>query len=165
LGHSLAWASVFPEISLGISRQTVASPAGRQKFWRTGIAFEIPIWAFGRQRGEILEARAALGQATAEYEAIRMAIQQEAKAAFLSLETAEQQVMLIQKRILPTAEAVYEVAQKSYDEGKASFLDLLNAQRDLIETRMEEIEALFAYRSAWAQLLRAVGRDLKAEEN
>ncbi len=55
--------------------------------------------------------------------------------------------------------------QRSYDEGKASFLDLLDAQRDLIETRMEDIETLFAYRFAWGRLSRAVGRDLMIEEN
>ena len=73
---------------------------------------------------------------------------------------AEERVRLFEARIVNEAELAYDAARRGYEEGKVSYLELLEAQRALTETRMEYAQTLFNYRSALATLERAVGGDL-----
>jgi outer membrane protein, heavy metal efflux system len=164
VGRSLAWASAFPDISLGVFRQTVVSPVGQQKFWRAGIAIELPVWAMFRQRGEISEANAQKARATAEHDVLKLRIIQGVDVALRNYQAADQQLELMRQRVLPTAEGAYDMARRSYDEGKATYLDMLETQRDLIDTRTEYVETLFDYRSSLAQLARATGSILNTKE-
>ena len=159
--RSATVASILPNINLGIFRQTISGPTGKESFWRTGIGLELPVWAMFRQRGEIAETNAQVAKVSAQTDAVRYQVVLDVEVAFLNLKAAEQQVGLFQDRILPVAERAYEVGSQSYREGKATYLELLEAQRSLTETRIEHAEALFAYRSAMANLERAVGSDLE----
>jgi cobalt-zinc-cadmium efflux system outer membrane protein len=162
-GRSLAWASAFPDISLGIFRQTITN--SQQKFWRTGIAIELPVWAMFRQRGEISQASAYMAQATAERNLRKLNVLQEVEIAFRNCQAAQQQLGTMQQRVIPTAEAAYDMARRSYNEGKATYLDVLETQRDLTDTHTEYVETLFEYRSSLAQLSHASGSTLYTKEN
>ena len=48
------------------------------------------------------------------------------------------------------------MAGRSYDEGKLTYLELLETQRTWIETQIEYAHALFAYRATTAALERAI---------
>lgn len=163
--RSLATASLLPDVSLGIFRQTVAAPTGRQKFWRTGISVELPVWALFKQRGQLNEAKAHLAQSGAERDQVKLKIGQEVDAAGANLNAAAERAKWMQERILPTSKAAFDMARSSYDEGKASYLDLLEAQREWVDTQTEYVETLFEYRAAKAQLARATGTLLISQEN
>ncbi len=62
-------------------------------------------------------------------------------AAFEEIYTARRKVELIEKTTLPAAQTTYEISQSEYTSGGSSFLDLLDAERDLIETRLMAHEA------------------------
>jgi len=163
-GQSLAWVSAFPDISVGIFRQTVDSPAGKQGFWRAGIAAEVPVWGMFRQRGVIAETVAQKAQAEAERDQMRARVAQEVTVAYMNFQAVAQRLETMRQRIWPTAEAAYEMARRSYDAGKATYLDVLETQRDLTDIRIEYVEALFDYRASLAQLSRATGSNLDAKE-
>lgn len=163
--RSLSVASLLPDVSLGIFRQTVAVPTGSQKFWRTGISIEVPVWGFWGQRGQINEAKAQAAQVRAECDHIKLKIEQEVSAAVANLNAASERVRWMQERILPTSKAAFEMARRSYDEGKARYLALLEAQREWVDTQSEYIETLFEYRVAKAQLARTTGNILTTQEN
>ena len=78
----------------------------------------------------------------------------------MQLRNAEEQVQLFQGTIVAAAERAFEVASRSYREGKATYLDALEAQRSLIEVREEYASALFDHRAALAQLEWATGGEL-----
>ena len=52
-----------------------------------------------------------------------------------------------------------EVSRASYEKDKASFLDLLDAERSLRDVRLKYIQAVTQYESAVADLERAIGAD------
>lgn len=162
--RALAVMSVIPDVSLGISRQTVVQPAGRQQYWRTGIAIELPVWAWMRQRGDIVEAQADLSRAKVERDLVRQRVKQDVQTAYYTVQAAFEQVKRMQSHIVPTAKAAYDMARKSYDAGKASYLDLIEAQRNLIETQTEYVERKYDYRVARAHLFYAMGNGLMTEE-
>ena len=154
-------AAYLPDLLVGLARQQ-RHGGHEEKSWRLRFAMEVPLWAFSRQRGERAEAKAEAARVEAEREAMRYQILFETKRAYLDLVTAGEQVALFQDRILPGAERSFEVAGRSYEEGKSSYLELLEAQRTWIETRVEYAEVLFAYRAAEAALERAIAGPLPA---
>jgi outer membrane protein TolC len=154
-----AW---LPDLSLGLFRQTIRTPAGEDDSWRVGLALEIPLWGAARQRGELAEAGAITKRVKAERHNMLNQALLDIEIAYLNVRTAEKQLLLFQDRIVRVAEHTVEVAGQSYQEGKATYLALLEAQRALAEVREEYAEALFNYRWALSTLERAVGGDLPA---
>jgi len=158
--QSAAVSSIMPDLNIGVFRQRIRGDVDNDNFWHVVLGIDVPIWAMFRQRGEIAQASAETARAAAEENALRYQVLLEVKSAFLDLKSTEDQVQLFQNRILREAKRAHKVASMSYQEGKASYLELLEAQRALTETRVEYAQALFNHRSALAALERAVGGNL-----
>ncbi|MGY8825970.1 MAG: TolC family protein [Candidatus Latescibacterota bacterium] len=155
-----ARAAFMPDLNIGLFRQTIRGATGEEGLWRVGLALEFPLWGAARKRGELAEAKAAVGQATAVKNDARNQMLLEIESAFIAVQSSEKQVLLFQGRIAREAERSFEVASRSYAEGKATYLELLEAQKALVEVREEYIAALFNYRFALYQLERASGGPL-----
>jgi cobalt-zinc-cadmium efflux system outer membrane protein len=155
-----ARAAFLPDLNVGLFRQTIQEPGGKDDFWRVGLALEIPLWGAARQRGELSEAKALVGQAAAEESLSRYQILLEVESTYMDVQTSAEQVRLFQERIVREAERSFEVANRSYVEGKATYLELLEAQRALTGVREEYAETLFNHHTALAHLERAIGGEL-----
>ena len=158
--QAAAAAAYVPDLNIGVFRQRLRDGASEDDFWRLSFGLEVPLWAFSRQRAERAEVRAEVARTRADQEALLNRIYLETEQAYLDLTSAQEQVMLFQERILPQAEKAFEVASLSYDEGKATYLELLESRRTLTETHIEYAEALFSHRAAIAQLEWAVAGSL-----
>ena len=154
-----ATAAFWPDLTAGLALQQRHGGHGEDS-WLFRIGLEVPLWAFLHQRGERAQARAEAVRARAERDELRNRVLLETKEAFLDLETAAQQVVLFEDRILPGAKRAFEVAGRSYDEGKLTYLELLEARRTWIEARVDYARALFEYCAAAASLERAVAGPL-----
>ncbi len=157
---SAAMLSIVPDVNIGVYRQSIRSNFGRDDYWHVLFGIDLPIWGMFRQRGKIVQAKAETALADAERNAVRYQLLLEVESAFLDLRAAAEQVQLYRDRILQEAQRAYEVASLSYQEGKASYLELLESQRALTDTRVEYAQALFNHKSALAALERAVGGNL-----
>ena len=159
LDHSGASArtALLPDVNVGVFRQTIAGPTGEEGFWRVGFGLELPLWGAVRQRAELAEAKAAAAQAEAERTGLRLRVLLEVERSLLRLMNAEEQVQLFQEQITIAAERAFEVADRSYREGKSTYLDVLEAQRALVEVREEFASALFSHRTGLAELEWATG--------
>ncbi|MCY4606026.1 MAG: TolC family protein [Gemmatimonadetes bacterium] len=159
--QAAATTAYWPDLNVGLGRQR-RHGVHEENSWQVRFGLELPLWAFSRQRGERAEAKAEVAKVAAERDAVRYQVLLETEQAYLDLKTAEEQVILFQDRILPEAERAFEVAGRSYDEGKLTYLELLEAQRTYIETQIEYAQALFEYRTATAALERAIAGPLSA---
>ena len=161
--QAAATAAYWPDLNVGLGRQQRYEGGGHEEnSWKVRFGIEIPLWAFSRQRGERAEAKAEVAKVVAERDVVRYQVLLETEQAYLDLNTAEEQVALFQDQILPEAERAFEVAGRSYDEGKLTYLELLEAQRTWIETQIEYAQVLFKYRAATAALERAIAGPLSA---
>ena len=161
--QAAATAAYWPDLNVGLGRQQRHEGGGhKENSWQVRFGIEIPLWAFSRQRGERAEAKAEVAKVVAERDVVRYQVLLETEQAYLDLNTAEEQVALFQDQILPEAERAFEVAGRSYDEGKLTYLELLEAQRTWIETQIEYAQVLFQYRAATAALERAIAGPLSA---
>lgn len=154
-------AALVPDLNFGVSRQTIAGANSRSSFWRTSFGIEIPVWAPFRQRGEVSAARAAVRRAEAEYTSLLRATMLEVEVGYAELTAARKRATVFESRVLELASATHQAASESYREGKATYLELLEAQRTLTETKIANYESIFAYRRALAELERATGGSLQ----
>jgi cobalt-zinc-cadmium efflux system outer membrane protein len=154
-------AGLFPDLHVGVARQTLRDAGGSESLWRFGLSLEVPLWAAGRQRGRLAEAKAAVVSREAQVERVRREVLLEVEMAYRGLMTAAAQVKLFDERILQEAEFARKSASRSYEQGKATYLDVLDSQRTLLLTRTEYADILLTYREAWTALERASGGGLE----
>jgi cobalt-zinc-cadmium efflux system outer membrane protein len=132
-----------PNVDLGIShhKQYVGSLPGQT----AGFRLEIPLPLLHRNQGEIERARNEREQAAARVRALEQQIRAEVASAWEQYLTARQLLEAIEREMLAQAGRVRDTIEFSYRRGEASFLDLLEAQRTLSETRQGYNEARVEY--------------------
>lgn len=121
------------------------------------LGVSIPIPVFNRNQGNLLEALHRTDKARDELAAAETRLFNELAVAHERLNTARQEVTLLQRDILPGAQSAYEAATKGFELGKFSFLEVLDAQRTSFQAKAQYLRALAeAHRSA-AEIERVLG--------
>jgi cobalt-zinc-cadmium efflux system outer membrane protein len=121
------------------------------------LGVSIPIPVFNRNQGNLLEALHRTDKARDELAAAGTRLSNELAAAHERLNTARQEVALLQRDILPGAQSAYDAATKGFELGKFSFLEVLDAQRTSFQAKSQYLRALAeAHRSA-AEIERILG--------
>jgi multidrug efflux system outer membrane protein len=157
----VARAEMFPSIALtgALGSESAALSnlfTGPATIWSIAAAITQPIFAGGRLKARTEAAEARERAALAQY-------QQAIRAAFGEVRTA----LIAQSRARESHEAesaraaalgeTLRLARLRYENGVASQLDVIDAERGLLAARIARIEALRAHRAAVADLFRALG--------
>ena len=79
------------------------------------------------------------------------------KKHHFAMETANRSIRLYRQTLLPQAQQALDAANTAYQAAQIDFLSFLDAQRTLLNLRVEEQRALRDYRQHLAQLEQAVG--------
>lgn len=138
-------------VSLGPRR---FSETGRSA-WVAGISFPVPI--FDRNQGSREAAEFEFEQVRRDAEAARVDIEAELAAGLERLHAAEQETEIMKNQVVPAAEAAFAATELGYAEGKFGFLDVLDAQRALFDSRSLLLESREEYALTLAELERLVG--------
>jgi outer membrane protein, multidrug efflux system len=104
------------------------------------LAYEVDL--FGRVRRSIEAARADVAAAEAARDAVRVAVAAETARAYADIQTSQRQLE-VQQRTVALLEQTVDLAQKRFDAGRTSRLDLVrvSALRDQQRARIPEFEA------------------------
>jgi cobalt-zinc-cadmium efflux system outer membrane protein len=73
---------------------------------------------------------------------------------------AFEEVAAIEATVLPGAQSAFDGTEEGYRAGKFSLLDLLDAQRSLVNAKTQRLRALGDLHKASARLERLIGRPL-----
>ncbi len=115
-----------------------------------GVSFPIPI--LNLNRGNIQKA----GYEIAARDAERKQTIRDAKAEIMErqrlLSDAYQEAKTLQDDILPEAEAALKDARRGYNAGSFAYLDVLDAQRTLFESKTAYLDALLEYQTNLAEV-------------
>jgi cobalt-zinc-cadmium efflux system outer membrane protein len=76
------------------------------------------------------------------------------------LNTAHQEVALLQRDILPGAQSALNAATRGFELGKFSFLEVLDAQRTSFQTKSQYLRALSEAHQSAAEIERILGAAL-----
>jgi cobalt-zinc-cadmium efflux system outer membrane protein len=120
----------------------------------------LPLLLFNRNQGGIQEAHVRLMQAEQQRRATEVRISTAFAEAYQTLATAYNEGMVLQATVLPAAQSAFEAATEGYRQGKFGFLDVLDAQRTLFETRGQYLDALATYHKAVADVEQLIGQEL-----
>ena len=157
----VARSAYFPSIQLtgmlGSEAQMLSSlftgPAG---IWSFAAAVAAPIFAGGRLEAYISAAEAREKQALAGYQGAIQNAFREVRAALAAQARARESFEAEGARTA-ALDATLRLARLRYDNGLASQLDVIDAQRNLLAAEIARHEALRAQRAAVADLFKALG--------
>ena len=120
-----------------------------------GISIPIPV--FDRNQGNLLEALRRTDKARDELTATEVRLGSELAQAHERLNAVRQEVDALQNDILPGAQSAYDAATKGFELGKFSFLEVLDAQRTLLQAKSQYLRTLTEGHRAAAEIERVLG--------
>ncbi len=106
------------------------------------IGVSIPLPFFDTNRGNIVEALRRQDKAEDEARGVELRLRADVGAARQRYETALAEVNALQSEILPGAQTAFDAATKGFELGKFAYLDVLDAQRTLLQARAQYLRAL-----------------------
>lgn len=126
------------------------------------VGVSVPLPLFDTNRGNILEAQRRTDKARDELAGAETRLGSELAQAIEKLSTSRQEVQALQQDILPGAQSAYAAATTGYEFGKFGFLDVLDAQRTLLQARSQYLRSLAEAHRAAAEIDRILGAPLGA---
>lgn len=121
------------------------------------VGLSIPLAFWDNNDGAVTQAESERTRLRYEAEAARRNIEREVGSARSQMIIAEAEVEAIDSRLLPAAEEALAFARQGYNAGGFSYLDVLDAQRLVVDARLQRNSALLSYHSARVALARLTG--------
>jgi cobalt-zinc-cadmium efflux system outer membrane protein len=140
-----------PNVNLTTS---YAREYGREGF-DAGLSLPMPIWY--QRQGEIAGSLGAKRREEAELLRMRNELLRQVNQYFQDAQTTAKLIEVLEKGLLRQAEEALRIAKFSFQQGAASLLEVLDAQRVQRQTLFDYAQARFELSVALAKLERAVG--------
>jgi outer membrane protein TolC len=156
---SLAWSSLLPNFNLAYFNKQVQGDG--KGYYGASISIGVPLWFMLDHRGKIKEAAANVSIAESELRMARNAVHAKTRTAFAEFKQEEQQVRLYLQEVLPQSEEIFRTAVKSYEAGEITYLEFLQAQQTLINSRGNYINALLSYNLSIVAIEEAIGKTIQ----
>lgn len=160
LGRSQALAQVelsrrAPDLTLSIGSKR------SEELGRTQAVFgvSVPLPFFDRNQGNVLESARRVDKARDELAATALRLDAELSQARQEYELARRQADALRDDILPGAQSAYDAASTGFDYGKFGFLEVLDAQRTLLQAKSQYLNTLADAHRAMAAIDRILGAD------
>jgi outer membrane protein TolC len=125
--------------------------------WDVGLSLTIPIFTGNLTQSQVAEARANLIVIGANEESVRQSVLLEIHQAFSNLKEAEERVQTSEV-VVRQAEENLDLANGRFQAGLGTSVEQTDAQVLLANAKTSQIQALYDYRVAEAQLAKAMGR-------
>lgn len=149
-----------PDITVSAGMKRVI--AGGMPDNQAVIGVSIPLPLFDTNKGALLEAAHKAEKASADLDSERLRQQLDLTRAYASYETSVQAARRLRADVLPASKEALAAMSRGYELGKFSFLDVLDAQRTLFQSRSQYVQALTDAHLAYAEVGRIVGTPLPA---
>jgi outer membrane protein, heavy metal efflux system len=120
-----------------------------------GISVPLPL--FDRNQGNLKEALTREDKARDELHAATMRVTAEMLNARERLASVRTEVDTLQREVLPGAKSAYDAAGIGFENGKFSFLEVLDAQRTYFAAKSQYLKALAEAHRAAADIDRVLG--------
>ena len=116
------------------------------------LGFSIPLPLYNRNQGNLLEALRREDKARDELLATRITLVSDAYQIMERLSARREEAELLRTEVVPGAKSAYEAATIGFENGKFSFLEVLDAQRTFFSAKSQYLTALAAVHRAVTDL-------------
>lgn len=157
----VARSALFPSLTLGLSGGFQTSDFSRfaqasNLFWAVGPTLAVNLLDGGRRKAQIAGAEAALDEAGQRYRAVVLTAFQQVEDQLTLLNNYDQAAQFDHQAAAAAGRAL-DLAKKRYDQGAASYLEVVTAQTAYLQARRSELDLTTRYRQAGVQLVKAIG--------
>lgn len=132
----LAQRTGVPDLTLGIESDLRANPV----MWRPSAGITLPIWR-DKVAAAIAAAQADKSAAQARLDAEQIGIAAEVASMLFLVRESTRTIGLLEQRLVPMGRQSLESARSAYTTARASFLDVLDAERQLLGFQTALIDA------------------------
>jgi len=153
---SLAKAAGIPDITVGggIKRHEYSD----NYTFIFGVSMALPV--FDRNRGGISAAQAEVTARESQHRTADIKLKTALSQNLEEFQAAYAEANSLQNQILPVAEETFASINYGYRQGQFEFLDVLDAQRTLIELRKQLIDSLQEYHNQRISIERLISQEL-----
>jgi len=155
----LAKAYRYPDITVGAG-VALQGPQGPDNPQQLGMTLGVPLPIFNRNQGGIAQAEVAVQVADADLRKTLLEAESQVDIAYRNLVQSRRLVEAYRAGVLEDARLTLTIAEKAYERGGATILDLLDAARTSRAIQQNYIETLFNYQRNVFLLESAVGREI-----
>ena len=150
---SLALASSKPGIEVGAGLRRLQATQDTALVFSVGI----PLPIYNKNQGVIAEAQALKEGAVAEQAAALVQARTQLFRNYRELLDRSREVTALRERALPRMEAALKNTEYAYERGRYSYLELVDAQRELLSVRDSLIDAATEYHLTLIEIERLTG--------
>lgn len=131
-----------------------------QQGWLLGVALSLPLFDDIRTNAQVGEARADLRRQEATLDNLRQQVALEVRQSTLNLRQTEERIR-VSRQVEVQARENLELAEGRYAAGVGTIIELVDAQVSLTSAQAGTVQALYAFKTAQADLERAIGAGLE----
>lgn len=145
--------------SSGYSVQNGFNPMEPEKFvdnWNVGVQISIPLYDGGLTHHKVQKAELQLESAELREKEIREMIAMQIRQAIVSLNQTEEKISTQEENISFAKEAL-QSAERQYNEGLISSIEVIDAQQALSQNELMVIQTIFNHIMAKLDLCKAIG--------
>ncbi|MGV7234905.1 MAG: TolC family protein [Nitrosomonadaceae bacterium] len=151
----------IPDITVG---------AGVRRYTRADettaiVNVSMPIPLFDFNQGNLQAANQRVGKAIDEQAATDLQLRSELTNAYEALSAAQNEISVLHDDVLPGAKSSFDIANKGYELGRFSFLEMLDAQRTLFQNQILYVRALTNYHHLINEIERLTASPIDHVEN
>lgn len=160
-GRRLAKKTYLPDFRIQATYITIPtvssmfSDAGKDAY-SLQVGLNLPMW-LGKRRAAVTEAEENLVANQLAFENLKNNVESEIADLRFQLETIEKTLDLYEQGLLAQAESSLQSALSAYKTGKLDFLNLLDAERMLLQFRLGYVREQSNYQKKVAAIERAIG--------
>jgi outer membrane protein TolC len=153
----------LPDFTLGVqyietgSASAPVSDRGKDPIMGT-VGINLPLW-FGKNRARIESASYLKSAAQLSLESREQTLDAEIRQILFKLRDADRKINLYKESLIPKANQSLEVNRKAYEAGQMEFINLIDAERMLLEFQLAHERALADHLIARAKLSQLTGQD------
>jgi len=160
-GVGAARAELFPTFNIAANYGYESAEFGQllenqSREWSITGGVSIPIFEGGRNTANLKAARAQRDEALAAYEQTALTAFAEAENALSALRERATEAAA-RARATESAGRVLDASQESYQEGAIDYFEVIDAQRELLNAQVSQVQTLNIRFAATIDLIRAMG--------
>ena len=153
----LARLAIKPDFTAALGYMLMPTGSNARNAYMAEVTMNLPWLNRERHDNEAKQADAATDVSQAELDARAATVFLEIRQAQITVLAAEKRVKLYRDTLLPQAEAAFKASTSAYQNNRAEFRSLIDAQNLLLEIQTATYKASAAADQGMAQLERAVG--------
>lgn len=146
-----------PSLTGGLKRSDFGGTSGSG--YQVSLDVSLPLFSRGQAASALATAQKARAQA--ETESWRIQVEAEVRAAYNVERIQQERVARYRESAAAIAEPLAKIGRVGYEEGELSILELLDAERQALDARLQLLELAAAARRAAIELDRVIGQEFR----